>query len=233
MKWLFRFSLAALLSLGATMQARADFMDWSYHWSISPGPVLSSGTGSVALTLAQDGNGASSIPAATVTTSSSATNAAPDVYKVGYNLMLQLKDDHSNKSGTLTFHGLLSGMVSAASSHLTNSFSNPTTERLLLGGHLYSVTINPSLMTLAPPGSPVLPQIDALVRVTNPVGHPIGGPTPQVQGPPPSSGSPGPVQSAPEPSSLVLGMLALCGLGVVFVQRRFCAGSLALNAARL
>ncbi len=97
MKWLFRLSLAALVSLSATIPSRAGFMDWSYHWSISPGPVLSSGTGSVALTLAQDGRGASSIPTATVTTSSSATNAAPDVYKVGYNLMLQLKDDHSNK----------------------------------------------------------------------------------------------------------------------------------------
>jgi hypothetical protein len=190
MKWLFRFSLAALLLLSTTMRSRADFMDWSYHWSISPGPVLSSGTGSVALTLAQDGSGASSIPAATVTTSSSATNAAPDVYKVGYNLTLRLEDIHSNKAGDLTFHGLLSGTVSATSSHLTNSFSSPTTERLLLGGHLYSVTINPSLMTLAPPGSSVLPQINALVRVTNPTGHPIGPPTPQVQGPPPSIGSP-------------------------------------------
>jgi hypothetical protein len=233
MKWLFRFSLAALLLLSAKTQSRADFMDWSYHWSISPGPVLSSGTGSVALTLARDGSGASSIPAATVTTSSSATNAAPDAYKVGYNLMLQLKDSHSNKSGTLVFHGLLSGMVSATSSHLTNSFSSPTTERLLLGGHLYSVTINPSLMTLAPPGSSVLPQIDALVRVTNPTGRTIGPPTPQVQGPPPSVGPPVPAQSTPEPSSLVLGMLALGGLGLAFLQRRFCARSLVLSAARL
>ncbi|HEY7326762.1 MAG TPA: PEP-CTERM sorting domain-containing protein [Gemmataceae bacterium] len=233
MKGLLRFSLAALLFLGATMQSRADFMDWSYHWSISPAAVLSSGTGSVALALAQDGGGASSIPAATVTTTSSATSAAPDVYKVGYNLTLQLKVNHSSQSGDLTFHGLLSGTVTDTTSHLTNSFSSPTTEKLLLAGHLYSVTINPSLMTLAPPGSTILPQIDALVKVTNSTGRSIGSPTPQVPNPPPTIGSPGPVQSTPEPSSLVLGILAFCGMGAVTLRRRFCAGSLALNAARV
>ncbi len=226
MQRLFRFSLIALLMVGATMQSRADFMDWSYRWSISPATVLSSGTGSVALALAQDGSGASSIPAATVTTSSSATNAAPDVYKVGYNLTLQVKDNNSHRSGDLTFHGLLSGTVSATSSHLTNTFSDPT-EQLRLGGRLYSVTINPSLMTLAPPGSAVLPQINALVSVTNPAGHP----TPMVQNPAPNVGSPGSVQSTPEPSSLVLGMLAFGGLGAATLRRRFCAKALALNAA--
>jgi hypothetical protein len=196
-------------------------MSWSYHWSVSPAAVLSSGTGSVALALAQDGSGASSIQAATVTTSSSATNAAPDVYKVGYNLTLQLQDNQSHQSGDLTFHGLLSGTVSATSSHLTNSFSDPT-EKLTLGGHLYSVTLNPSLMTLPPPGSTILPQINAVVSVTNATGQPT---------PTPAGGSPGPVQSTPEPSSLVLGMLAVGGLGVATLRRRFCAGALALNVA--
>jgi hypothetical protein len=226
MQWLFRFSLIALLMVGATIQARADFMDWSYHWSISPAAVLSSGTGSVALALSQDGNGASSIPSATVTTSSSATNTAPDIYKVGYNLTLHLTDNQSHKSGELTFHGLLSGNVSATSSHLTNSFSDPT-EKLRLGGHLYSVTLNPSLMTLAPPGATVLPQINALVNVTNATGSP----TPGVQNPGPGAGSPGTVQSTPEPTSFVLGVLAFGGLGVATLRRRFCAGALVLNMA--
>src|SRR5215470_17884431 len=98
MQWLFRFSLIALLMVGATIQARADFMDWSYHWSISPAAVLSSGTGSVALALSQDGNGASSISTATVTASRSATNTPPENYKAGQNMTPQLTDKQSHQS---------------------------------------------------------------------------------------------------------------------------------------
>jgi hypothetical protein len=233
MKWLFRFSLIALLVLGGTVQSRADFM---YQWSIAPAPVIASGTGSVALALAQAGSGASSIPVETITTSSSATSAAPDVYKVGYTLTLDLKDDSSSQSGALTFHGLLSGTVTATTANITNSFSDPT-EQLRLGSHLYSVTLNPSLMTLAPPGASVLPQVNALVHVTNATGGSVGSPTPttssptpQVQSPPPNPG-PTAVHSAPEPSSLALAMLGLGGLGAAIMRRRFCARGVALNIA--
>src|SRR5437016_4883173 len=43
-------SLGALLVLGAG-PARADFMDWSYSWGVTPGPVFASATGSVAMAL--------------------------------------------------------------------------------------------------------------------------------------------------------------------------------------
>src|SRR5689334_10042593 len=74
--------LAAALSLGAS-GARADFVDFSYHWSISPSSVLigtnpntGSGlsSGSVSFALVPDGaaaalagGGPSTIPAAAVT----------------------------------------------------------------------------------------------------------------------------------------------------------------------
>src|SRR5262245_55480797 len=103
MRYLLRFSFAALLVVGATTQLRADFMDWSYHWSITPSAVLTSGSGSVAMGLAQDGSGAANIPAATVTTTSSATATTPDTYNVGYNLALHLTDNTTNQSGDLTF----------------------------------------------------------------------------------------------------------------------------------
>lgn len=234
MRSLLRFWIAATLILGSASGARADFMNWSYHWSITPGPVMASGTGSVALALAQDGSGASTIPAATVTTTSSATDAAPDKYNVGYNLTLHLTDNPSKQSGDLTFHGTVAGTVSATSAHLTNTFHDPTTEKVRLGGHLYSVTINPTLLTLATPGSVSPPQINALVSVINAPGTPTGHPhslRPMVQVPPPSGGGPGPVQSAPEPSSLVLGMLASGWLGLAALRRRCNAVTLSANAA--
>ena len=207
MRYLLRSSLVALLVLSATTQLRADFMNWTYHWSITPSSVLTSGTGSVMMGLAQDGSkGASTIPAATVTTTSSAT-ATPDTYNVGYNLTLHLTDNTTNQSGDLTFHGTVTGTVTATSSHLTNTFSDPTTQTLTLSGHTYSVTINPSLMTLAAPGSTTPPQINALVSVANATGGP---PT----GGPPSTGT-------PEPTSLTLGCLASCGWGLgAWLRRR-------------
>ncbi len=125
MRYLWCLSIAAALVIGSTSGARADFMDWSYHWSITPGQVLSSGTGSVALALVQDGTDASTIPAATVTTTSSATDAAPDKYNVGYNLTLHLTDNPSKKSGDLTFHGTVAGTVSADSANLTKHLQRP------------------------------------------------------------------------------------------------------------
>jgi hypothetical protein len=191
----------ALLSGGSVARADPMYSDWSYHWSITPGPVLTSGTGSVALALAQNGTGASSIPAATVTTTSSATTN-PDRYNVGYTLTLHLTDNGAQpgtvQTDTLNFHGTIAGTVTASSSNLTNTFSDPT-QSLTLDGHKYSVTINPTLMTLPAPGSPTLPQITALVSVTN--------------------ASPVPPSGAPEPSSVLLGSMGILLGGSVAVWR--------------
>ena len=205
MRYLLRSSLVTLLVLGATTQLRAD---WSYHWSITPSNVLTSGTGTVSFAMAQDGTGASNIPVAAVTTSSSATASSPDRYSVGYNLTLHLTDNTSNQSGDLTFHGTVAGTVTATSSNLTNTFSDPLTQKLTLGSNTYSVTINPSLMTLAAPNSTTPAQINAQVSVSSATG-----------GPP--SGGP-PISGAPEPTSLTLGCLASfgCGLGAWIRRRR-------------
>jgi hypothetical protein len=138
---------------------------------------------------------------------SSATANAPDTYNLGYNLTLHLTDKPSKQSGDLTFHGTITGTVTATSSHLTNNFSDPTTQKITLGHHTYSVTINPSLMTLAAPGSTSPPQINATVSVANVTGGGSGG------GPP--------ISGAPEPTSLTLGCLASCGWGLgAWLRRR-------------
>jgi len=47
----------------------------------------------------------------------------------------------------------LNGSFSSIKSQLTNTFSEPLTQSVTLGSHLYSVTIHPTTMSLAPSGT--------------------------------------------------------------------------------
>jgi hypothetical protein len=182
---------AALLLFGAS-QARAEYMNWSYHWSISPGPVLSSGTGGVALALNPDGAGASTIPAASVTTTSAATTT-PDNFNAGYDLTLALKDNQTNVTDNLTYHGTIKGTLTSTGSELTNTFSEPTTQQVFISGHTYIVTIAPTFVALGAPGATAT-LISANVSVLDGQG---GVPV---------------VQSVPEPSTMLLAGLAMSSL---------------------
>ncbi|HEY7424648.1 MAG TPA: hypothetical protein VH682_10500 [Gemmataceae bacterium] len=110
-----------------------------------------------------------------------------------YSLSLALHDDASGASGSLTFRGNFSGSggtVSEAS--LTNTFLGPTTQTLMLGGNLYTVTIGPYV-------NPSLSQEGSLSASisTQPA-----------------------TNSTPEPSSLVLACLGLPSLGLARWFRR-------------
>src|SRR4051812_39079358 len=80
--------LTALVLLLGESRARADFVDYSYHWSVLPSSVLASGSGSVTIATAADGTatgelGSSTpvvIPGATVTTTSAADGNTPDIF---------------------------------------------------------------------------------------------------------------------------------------------------------
>src|SRR5262249_29714492 len=60
-----------------------------------------------------------------------------------YTLSLFLQDQDSGKSGTISFTGEFNGMLTADSSNITNTFVGPTTQTLVLGDHLYTVSIGP------------------------------------------------------------------------------------------
>jgi hypothetical protein len=194
--------LAAVVLLGAG-QAKAELIDFSYQWSVMPTSVIPGGTGTVTLSTAPDGSaqaelGASTptfVPGATVTTNSSATDP-PDSFNTPFSMKVHLTDAMSGLAGDLSFSGTVAGELTGTTSALTSTFDEPVTKTLELGDHVYTVTIDPSLVNLPAPGATSPASIDARVTV--------------------ASKGPGPVDpppvGAPEPSALLLGATAVLGL---------------------
>jgi hypothetical protein len=204
---------AAVLLFGAGL-AHADFTNWEYSWSISPGPVIKpdpSATGSVLFALDAGGPGADVIRAANVTTNSSADMNTPDVFgNVGYTLTLNLKDNSDGSAGSLDFNAKINGNLTSTGSTLTNTFTAPLTQELALTNHTFSVTIDPTTATLPGPGLAVSTLLDAFVTVSDPnPGNPGGNP-----GGNSGNGGGGPVASMPEPASLFLGGLGFSAVGL-------------------
>ncbi len=204
-RWLTVFSSAVAGLLLAGAPARADFIQWTYNWQ--PGsletPADGSGTGGVSFSnqpsAAATGN--SDIVATNLRVFSSALPSNPDMLVKGgaYSLALTLTDTASGMSGTLTWTGKLTGSFSATSSNLTNVFTSPITQTLLLGQNLYTVSIG----QYSPPGPPTAGNAGSIGAHVNVA--------PQ-----------GTIQSStPEPSTLVLAGLALSvGGGAAWRKRR-------------
>jgi hypothetical protein len=141
--------------LGNAAGVRADPVQWSYSWTSTPGNILANapGTGYVSLTdeKSVQAEGSTDIVATNLKTHSTAPYNNPDVFtNAGYAVTLTITDQASGKSGTMTFHGLLNGTVTVNSSNLKNQFIGQTEQTLVLGNHVYKVTIGPYV----PPGPP-------------------------------------------------------------------------------
>ena len=215
--------LPAMLVVGFLLcdnTARAEYMNWSYHWSIGSGRVLASGTGTVSQALGQPGTGATRILAAAVTTNSDATTSNPDRFHSYFDLTLHLTDRATHQSGTLTFQGLISGTLTSNSAHLTESFRTPI-EHIKVGNHIYYVEL-PSHFTLLPPGSPVVRDYYASIWVENVPPPPTSLPQVMTASMMLSGASIAPVGHigpVPEPSSLVLICLGVVLLSCAAVRR--------------
>jgi PEP-CTERM motif len=213
MRLLFTLAVAAV----GHSAARAELIDFSYQWAANP-TTVSSGTGLVSITPQPKGTsqfdtvagGAAFIPSVSITTTSSALDSAPDVYPGAgggkFGLALTLTDAASGHTGTLTFSGSVSGQLSSQTINtLTATFDTPLTQTLTLGSHVYSVAVD-SFASLPKPGATANVFLSAGVSVTGSNGTP-----------PPPPPPPPPTENTPEPSSLVLGGVALVG----FAARRW------------
>jgi hypothetical protein len=109
-------------------------------------------------------------------------------------MALLLTDSAAQQSGTLNFSGTISGSLTASSSSLNVTFTQPFTQSINLGQHVWTVSIRPTMLGLPIPGSPAA-QISALVSVAG-------------------------VTETPEPSTLVLGGIACAGLVLAARRRR-------------
>src|SRR5436305_6983607 len=90
------------LLLGAG-RSRADFVSFSYHWTVLPSSVIPGGTGSVSLTPTAGSTAiqtgvTTGIEAATVTTSSTA-GSTPDSFNTPFSLQLDVTDTASKATG--------------------------------------------------------------------------------------------------------------------------------------
>jgi hypothetical protein len=190
-----------LLCLGVP-DARAELIQWSYSWSRSPAEVHadSPGTGFISLTDAgmKPAAGNSFLVAANLQAHSTAPDSNPDVFtNKMYTLSLSLGDQASGASGTVTFTGEFNGTLTSTNSNIANTFLGATTQTLVLGDHLYTVTMN-SYTPPGPTGAENSGSIAARAEVTVST-----------------------IMHLPEPSSIVLALVGAAGsLGLTRRRRR-------------
>jgi hypothetical protein len=139
---------ACVLLLFSTARARAELIQWSYNWSRSPAQVYADSPGTGYISLTDEGMksaaGNSYLVATNLQAHSTASVANPDVFtNKTYTLNLYLQDQDSGKYGTVSFTGEFNGMLTADSSNISNTFVGATTQSLVLGDHVYAVTIGP------------------------------------------------------------------------------------------
>jgi PEP-CTERM motif len=200
-----RHCLLALFALAvAATASRADQIGYDYNF-LTPLAVTGDpgnlGAVSFATTAGGHLDGHAVVAAATLGALTSAPASAPDHFSgQSYDLTLQLKDDASGKSGTLTFVGKLFGTLWSTNVNVTTSFDTPTNS-LVLGNDTYTVKMGPFIFD---PNPTVVGSLTATIDVQ--AGGGATGPSTQVA-------------DAPEPSALVL-----AGLGAAAVVGRWRRG---------
>lgn len=203
-------TLVVLVTVGGV--ARADMMTpWTYTWSRNPISVAADngGTGGISMSLVPLAPGTnmvgnSDITAVSLSTFSSTPAGTVDTFTNSpFSLTVQLTDQTSGTSGSLTFNGVFNGTLSQTNAQITATFLNPTTQSILLGTNTYTVALN-SYLPPGVPSSTVFGDIGAHVSIQD-------GTT--------GNGS-GSIESVPEPSTLLLASVTLPAAGLMLWRAR-------------
>ncbi len=193
--------MTALVWLFVPAPAQAAYIPWKYSWSRDH-PIIYSDTSTTSyITLTDEALGKAAGTSDVVATnlkifSDADPNKPAPFTNKDYTLTLFLLDVQSGKHGTLDFSGVLNGDISEFSSNIENTFLGKTKQTLVLGQHLYTVTIGPYTPP-GPPGSTNAGAISARASV-----HVAD------------------IQKSPEPASIVLVLCGLPGIGFHVWRRR-------------
>ncbi len=185
-------ALVLLLLLSTTSSARAEYLDWSYSWSMVPPSITSINGLSGVVGATGFGVGTTDpMTVATLSTFSTGSDTIPDDVNIAaspYTLSITLQDNNlALGPQTLSFGGSMSGTVSPTTVNVHNTFDK-TMDSITIGDYLYTVT----LTAFNSPGVGTTGSIMAQVSV--------------------QKVDDTPVSQTPEPSSLVLAALMVPGL---------------------
>ncbi len=187
------YATALTLCLFVGARAGADQINWSYNWTPAATEVFADNPAGGKLVLTNEPGGSTTgdsyIVATNIKTVSTANPMSPATFtNTPYSLTLAIYDEVANASKSMKFSGAFSGVLSAKSAIIMNTFTGSDTQAVQIGSHLYTVKIGP----FSPPGPPTATNsgsISALANVT--------------------------VQEVPEPTTLALAgiCLSVCGAG--------------------
>lgn len=193
-------AIASYLSAGA----QASPLTFTYDWTPTV-PSVSGDHGNNSIDFSNQGPVAVSTSTVVGTASSlSILNKLSDTFtNGGYNLGVKITD--GSNAGTLTFSGVLNGVITnGVATSLSSTLTSPATQTLMLGADKFSATI----LGFVPP---------------NPVGSgnkPGGFGFEITATPGPGGGSEPPPNDVPEPTTLLLSCLGLGGFALRSLRNR-------------
>lgn len=138
-------ALALMLVLGTAGGARAEYLDWSYAWSMVPPSITSINglSGVVGATTFGPGTTAGH-DAVILSTFSTGSDTVPDDVNIlpsPYTLSVTLQDNDLGVAPvTLTFTGEMSGVVSPTTVNVKNKFDSMT-DSVTMNGYIFTVTL--------------------------------------------------------------------------------------------
>lgn len=212
--------VALALLLAAAAHTQAAPVNWQYNASPGATDVFSDNPGDLVsrVNFSNEGEvkriGNSFITASNLSTFSGQDVSSPAMFtNRAFTFTVALRDGHGTTpeellalpTGVLTFHGSLDGTLWNRGSQLTYTILDPM-QSLVVGNHRYDVSFDDQARRINGPEASRQTSIDGSITVHD------------LQDPPPDD-PPDDPPDVPEPSTAILSVLGLAGLGAYGVRR--------------